>query len=219
MSEELDDEPRSLSGSWLLLSNSNDDNVTPARVTTTDQSCQTQPDSSLLSPRPRSTISSLHLHNEKKALPPPTFLPKSKLPRLHYGGLTRPDLHGFSSSLPPAVTQTIRNHEIFLQPTAKSLPSPATFRKATTALQSSIQKDEMEASRARSWLLDIFYEIGFASKLFAEIHTSAFVEQHINRIADSLGTGGLLMYLQVWNHWACWCQCHSYSPAEAPLSF
>ena len=26
------------------------------------------------------------------------------------------------------------------------------------------------------------------------------------------------MYVQVWNHWACWCQCHSYPPAEAPLS-
>ena len=218
MSEELDDELRSLSGSWLLLSNSNEDNVTPARVSTADQGCQTQPNSSLPSPTPRSTRSSLYTHNEQEALPPPTFLPKSKLPRLHYGGLTTPDLHCFSSSLPPAVAPAIRNNEIFLQPTAKSLPSPATFRKATTALQSSIQKDEMEASRARSWLLDIFCEISFASKLFTEIHNSAFVEQHINRIADSLGTGGLLMYLQVWNHWACWCQCHSYSPAEAPLS-
>ena len=26
------------------------------------------------------------------------------------------------------------------------------------------------------------------------------------------------MYLQVWNHWACWCQCHCFPPAEAPLS-
>ena len=26
------------------------------------------------------------------------------------------------------------------------------------------------------------------------------------------------MYLQVWNHWACWCQFHSAIPAEAPLS-
>ena len=23
------------------------------------------------------------------------------------------------------------------------------------------------------------------------------------------------MYVQVWNHWACWCQCHSHPPAEA----
>ena len=203
---------------WLLLSNSNEEHVTPARVTTAVQSCQTQPNSSLPPSTPRSTISPLDIHSKQEALPPPTFLPKSKLPRLHYGGLTTPDLHCFGSSLIPAVAPAISNNVTFLQPTAKSLPSPATFRKATTALQSSIQKDEMEASRARSWLLDIFYEIGFASKLFSEIHTSAFVEQHINRIADSLGTGGLLMYLQVWNHWACWCQCHSFSPTEAPLS-
>ena len=26
------------------------------------------------------------------------------------------------------------------------------------------------------------------------------------------------MYLQVWNHWACWCHLHSTIPAEAPLS-
>ena len=26
------------------------------------------------------------------------------------------------------------------------------------------------------------------------------------------------MYVQVWNHWACWCQCHSYPPAQGPLS-
>ena len=96
MSEELDDEPRSLSGSWLLLSKSNEDNVTPARVTTVDQSCQTQPNSSSPSSTLRSTISSLDIHSEQEALPPPTFLPKSKLPRLHYGGLTTPDLHCFS---------------------------------------------------------------------------------------------------------------------------
>ena len=26
------------------------------------------------------------------------------------------------------------------------------------------------------------------------------------------------MYVQVWHHWACWCQCHSSLPAEAPVS-
>ena len=53
---------------------------------------------------------------------------------------------------------------------------------------------------------------------FAKFHDSQFAEQHIERIGDSLGTGGLLMYLQVWHHWACWCQFHSTIPAEAPLS-
>ena len=101
-----------------------------------------------------------------------------------------------------------------LRPTAKSLPSPATFRKAVTSLQSTANKDESDAERARFYLRKIFYDIGFSSKLYCEIHNSECIDQHIDRIADSLGTGGL----QVWNHWACWCQCHSYPAAEAPLS-
>ena len=88
-------------------------------------------------------------------------------------------------SPPKPLTPVINNSPTFLTPTAKPLPSPTTFRKAVTTLQSSTQKDEMEASRARPWLLDIFYEIGFASKLFSEIYISAFVEQHIDRIADT----------------------------------
>ena len=131
---------------------------------------------------------------------------------LHYGGLQ----HCFESSLTTVCAPSPAQAATFLRPTAKSLPSPATFRKAITSLQSTIDKDESDAERARSFLHDIFYEIGFSSKLYCEIHNSAFIDQHINRIADSLGTGGLLMYVKVWNHWACWCQCHSYSPAEAP---
>ena len=199
MSDEIDEESMSPSGSWLLLSHSTKDNVIPIQASTADRSCQTQQNSPVTSPTPRSTISSLDLHSGKGALSPPVFLPKSRLPRLHYGGFQTPDLHCFTSSLSPTETPATRDTTRFLQPTAKSLPSPATFRKATAALQSTIQKDEMEAVRARSLLVDIFCEIGFASKLFAEIHTSAFVE-HINRIADSLGTGGFLMYIQVWNH-------------------
>ena len=38
-------------------------------------------------------------------------------------------------------------------------------------------------------------------KHFCEIHNSEFLDQHIGRIADSLGTGGLLAYLQIWNHY------------------
>ena len=130
----------------------------------------------------------------------------------------RPELHCFSSSLTAVCAPNPTQAVIFLGPTAKSLPSPATFRKAATSLQSTINKDESDAERARSFLRGIFYEIGFWSKLYCEVHNSAFLDQHINRIADSLGTGRLLMYVQVWNHWACWCQCHSYPPAEAPLS-
>lgn len=49
----------------------------------------------------------------------------------------------------------------------------------------------------------------FSSKLFCEIHTSEFLDQHVDRVVDSLFTGGLLAYIQIWNHWACWCQCHN----------
>ena len=164
--------------------------------------------------RPRSSLEKNRLLHRAEALPPPSFKPKSKLPRLHYGGLQ----HCFESSLTTACAPSPAQAATFLRPTAKSLPSPATFRKAITSLQSTIDKDESDAERARSFWRDIFYEIGFSSKLYCEIHNSAFIDQHINRIGDSLGTGGLLMYVQVWNHWACWCQCHSYSPAEAPLS-
>ena len=90
---------------------------------------------------------------------------------------------------------------------AISLPSPG-----------SSDTDASEAERARSRLRAIFYEIQFSSKLFCEIHNSEFLDQHIDRVADSLGTGGLLAYIQIWNHWACWCQCHMHMPAEAPLS-
>ena len=129
-----------------------------------------------------------------------------------------PELHCFTSSLTASSETDTQIYNSFVRPTAKSLHSPATFRKATTSLQSTAQKDESEADRARSLLRDIFYDVGFSSKLYCEIYTSAFIDQHINRIADSLGTGGLLMYVQVWYHWACWCQCHSSLPAEAPLS-
>ena len=143
---------------------------------------------------------------------------RSKLPRLQYGGLQAPELHFFASSLTTACAPNPTQAATFLKPTAKSLHSPATFCKAVTSLQSTINKDESDAERAKSFLRDILYAIGFSSKLYCEIHNSAFIDQRINRIADSIGTGGLLMCVQVWNHWACWCQCHSYPPAEAPLS-
>ena len=177
---------------------------------TSSVACQTMASPLPFYETPRSNLEKNRLLHRTDALPPPSFRPKSKLPRLQYGGLQAPELHCFTSSLATDNVTELTQAAIFLKATAKSLPSPATFRKAVTSLQSTVNKGESDAERARSFLRDIFYEIGFSSKLFCEIHNSAFIEQHINRIADSLGTGGLLMYVQVWNHWACRCQCHSY---------
>ncbi len=167
---------------------------------------------------PRSSLKkNVPLHHEE-ALQPPSFKPRSKLPRLHYGGLQIPELHCFASSLTTSDTAHPQKADVFFKPTATSLASPATFRKAAISLQSTANEDESDAERARSFLREVFYEIRFSSKLYCEIHNSQFIDQHIDRIADSPGTGGLLMYVQVWNHWARWCQCHSIPPAEAPLS-
>ncbi len=147
-----------------------------------------------------------------EALPPPLFRPKSKLPRLQDAGIQPPELHCFTSSGATTIIPKSPHAAIFLKPTATSLPSPATFRKAATSLQSTVNKDESDAEKARSLLREIFFEIRFSSKLFCEIQNSASIEQHINRIADSLGTGGLLMYVQVWNHWARTPSSRSYRP-------
>ena len=162
---DIDEDSNSQSGSWLLLSQSAEDPEVPPTSSTTTVGCQTRASPQLSYDKPRSSLNTLCFHNDTEALSPPSFSPKSKLPRLQYGGLQVPKLHCFESSL-----------------TMEDIPeTPPT-------------------------------------NLFLRIHNSAFIEQHINRIADSLGTGGLLMYVQVWSHWACWCQCHSHPPAEALLS-
>ena len=65
----------------------------------------------------------------------------------------------------------LQEKAIFVKPTPKSLPFPASFRKTLTALQST-DKDHSESERARSQLRDIFFEIQFSSKLFREIQNS-----------------------------------------------
>ncbi len=66
-----------------------------------------------------------------------------------------------------------------------------------TMIQSTAEKDFSEAQRARSQLRAIFYEIQFSSRLFCEIHNSEFLKQHTDRVADSLGTGGLLAFIHL----------------------
>ena len=129
----------------------------------------------------------------------PSLAPKSKLPKLNYGGLQAPQLHCFATSLQSKSSLHTPKSVQYLKPTPKSLPSPASCRKAITVVQSTSDKDASEAERARSQLRAIFYEIQFSSKLFCETHNSEFLDQHIHRVADRLGTGGFLAYIQIWN--------------------
>ena len=186
---------------------------------TSDPLPQTSPRGPPLFHRPRACAKRFFDSSRDAPASVPSFTtPKSKLPKLHYGGLQAPQLHCFATSSCSDPYLHTPQPVQYLKPTPKSLPSPASFRKAIATLQSTTEKDASEAERARSQLRAIFYEIQFSSKLFCEIHNSEFLDQHIDRVADSLGTGGLLAYIQIWNHWACWCQCHMQMPAEAPLS-
>ena len=123
--------------------------------------------------QPRTNLKKNLLLHREEPLQPPTFKLKAQLPRLHYGGLETPELHCFTSSLTASSDTETQIYNSFVRPTAKSLPSPATFRKATTSLQSTAQKDESDADLARSLLRDIFYDVAFSSKLYCEIFTSA----------------------------------------------
>ena len=73
----------------------------------------------------------------------------------------------------------LQEKAVFLKPTPKSLPSPASLRKTFTALQSTFDEDYSESERARSQLRDNFCEIQFSSKPFCDIHNSEFMGQHI----------------------------------------
>lgn len=214
---DIDEEYDSRSESWVMVSNSRSTVTrTPAKPTS-NMACQTSSFSETTNHRPRSRVPD-NLYDERDALPPPCFGPKAKLPRLHYGGLPKPPLHCFTSHKPPTNSPLSAVPFKLLKASAKSLPSPSSFHHPTQKLSSTEDREKADSTRAKDHLRDIFFEIGFASKLYCEIYESAFINQHLDRIADSLGTGGLLMYIQVWNHWACWCSFHSQNPAEAPLS-
>ena len=162
---------------------------------------------------PRTNVKRLSSYDADTPLQPPKFGFKSKLPSLHYGGLQLPTLHCVATSLYEGLRhQTLRSTSLILQ--SHSLAHPL-FEKeqqnSNPLLNVTIQKQK-EADHS----FDIFEQVQFSSKLYCEIHDSEFVAQHIDRIADSLGTGGLLAYIQIWNHLACWCHCHSQIPAAAP---
>lgn len=188
---DIDEDLTSNAGSWLVVSE------TRKPPCTASIACQTSSESQLQVVKPRARLRD-YIFEESQALPPPKFRPKSRLPQLHYNGLQKPSLHCFTSSLStPTVVDTPAQSRL-LQASAKSLPSPANFHRPIKRRQSTEEQESSEADRARE-LREIFYCIGFSSKLYCEIHQSAFIDQHIDRIADSLGAGGLLMYLRSGN--------------------
>ena len=156
--------PPSPSGSWMVISQSDEKGQKPLPQVSASSQTSNEP---ILITTPRSTLSQNHPIPDSNPLPTPQFHPKSKLPRLHYGGLPAPAVHCFRSS--PLPTVESEQKSILLQAAAKSLPSPSQFKKVTTSHQSTSHKDESEAERARAALTAIFFEIGFSSKLFCEI--------------------------------------------------
>ena len=189
-------------GSWLLVSQ----NGTQANHTknTKEVECQTSPNGPPLYHCPRACAKRFFGLSNDAPASVPSFPPKSRLPKLHHGGLQAPQLHCFATSSCSDPYPRTPQPVPYVKPIPKSLPSPASFRKAIATLQFTMEKDASEAERARSQLRAIFYEIQFSYKLFCEIRNSEFLDQHIDRVADSLGTGGFLAYIGIWNHWACW---------------
>ncbi len=124
--EDIDDDPAH-SESWLLISQPNaDPEAFPTSSATV--ACQTSALPQLYETA-RSNLEKTRPLHRAEALQPPSFKPKSKLPRLHYGGLQAPELDCFASSLttvhtaPPTHSSDLQpNHYLPLLHFARLLP-------------------------------------------------------------------------------------------------
>ena len=159
-------------GSWLLVSHSG----TQANhaKNTKEVECQTTPLGPPLHHRPRFCAKRFFDLSKDDPTSVPSFSTRSKLPKLHYGGLQASQLDCFATASGSDPCLRAPQPVPYLKPTPKSLPSRASFRKAIATVQSTTEKDASEAQPARSQLRTIFYEIPFASKIFCEIHNSEF---------------------------------------------
>jgi len=95
---------------------------------------------------------------------------KSKPPTFHLGGFDALVLRPFAS---PTTTKEIASDPPILrilQALAKHFPSPAKFHHRTRTSQTTEAKESVESDKAKDRLNEIFYDIGFSSKLFCEIH-------------------------------------------------
>ena len=212
---DIDDTLDSASDSWILPTSNP---RSQSKTTLCSVACQTSVDTGHHT-LPRSRPRDFSPYDDD-ALPPPKFRMKSQPPRFHLGGLEVPVLKPFASPISLRRSTTNLTIPKLLQASAKRLPSPTKFHHPVKTTQSTEAKESVESDKAKNLLKSVFYEISFSRKLFCEIHDSHFAEQHIERIGDSLGTGGLLIHVPpgIWNHWACWCHFHPTIPAEAPLA-
>ena len=137
---------------------------------------------------------------DTRALPPPKFRMKSKPPTFHLGGLdalvstticfenNNQDSHVRSSCVkdPSGFSNKVYHHQLssIILPEPHKPPKPKNRWNQTKPKKLSRKSSTTSASPA---------------KIFCEIHDSQFADQHIDRIGDSPGTGGLLMYLACWH--------------------
>ena len=128
-------------------------------ASTKEAVCQTQSGIQPLYCHPRSCIKRCLGISSDTPLPVPSFKPKSKMPKLDYGGLQPPSLHCFATSLFSESPSTPPQETIFLKPTPKSLPFPTSFRKTLTHVQSTSNNFFFASERTRFQLREIFYEI------------------------------------------------------------
>ena len=123
---DIDEESTSPSRTCLL----GPEQLTP---TTTTIACQTMASPHPFYETPRSNMGKNQPRQETDALLPPSFRPRSKLPKLNYGGLQPPNLHCFASSLNITIRLTSHKHPHFSkqqqnhchhQPLFERLPPP-----------------------------------------------------------------------------------------------
>ena len=155
---------------------------------------------------PRSSLKkNVPLHHEE-ALQPPSFKPRSKLPRLHYGGLQIPELHCFASSLTTSDTAHPQKADVFFKPTATSLASPATFRKAAISLQSTATTKTNQMQKEPD-LFFVKYSMKFDS------HPNFIVKFTTLNLSTNIST--VLLIVPALEDYLCTCRFGTTGPAGA----
>ncbi len=137
---------------WLLISQSSTRQQSNQIISTKEAECQTLSASQPFYSRPQACIKRSWGLSGDTPLPAPSFLPKSKAPKLDYEGLQPPKLHCLATSLLSNPLSPLQQTAPFLKPTPKSLPSPTSFRNTYCITVN----DFSEPERARSQPHDIF---------------------------------------------------------------
>ena len=206
---DIDEESASPSGTWLLVAQNTESPEPQLTPTTTTTACQTMASPHPFYETPHSNMGKNRFREETDALQPPLF----RDPKYQNSVMEDYNLQP-SIVLHPHPTSTIRRtphkHPHYSKQQKNHCHHHPLFARLSPPYS-------LQLTKTNQILNELDPPCGISSTIsdshpnfICEIHNSAFIDQHINRIADSLGTGGLLMYIQVWNHWACWCHCHSH---------